>query len=474
MDTPPRIKPSDPAAFMDSITPSTSSSRASKTKASKRIAGGLLARLLGDIRDSGINPGTDEELARNIRVTNLSAVFYFAMAFPYPFILYFLGEPVLAACVLVLLICYCLTVLLNKSGHHDLSRFNLMGSINVAVFVYTLFLGKSVGIVYAFYLTLIAPFTLFHIREVRKIAFCVAMPLLFWILLNGPFGLGETSPLPPHYQRIFYLCITATVAAMLIGCTALIYLSHQKSLALLRVAKENAERSNRSKGEFLATMSHEIRTPMNGILGSIQLMENDPLTDRQLSYMKLAQSCGNLLLTIINDILDFSRIESGKLELETVELDLRAVLQEIVDLHHPEAEKKGLHMVLEYDPLCPRSVRGDPTRIRQVIHNLVSNAVKFTRQGRICLAARLADDRGDWVAIDISVLDTGIGIPPEKLPGLFEAFTQLDSSTTREYGGTGLGLAIAKKLASMMGGELVAESLPGEGSSFTFRGVYLK
>ncbi|MDB5051170.1 MAG: response regulator [Fibrobacteres bacterium] len=439
---------------------------------SRTSAKATLGSILTRIRDLGITPGMDDELARHIRITNLSALYYFGMAFPYLFILDFLGVHGLAACVWILLMAYVLTLVLNKYHHYDFSRFNLMGSINVAVFIYTLFLGKSVGIVHAYYLTLIAPFTLFHIREVGKIAICVAMPIGFWALLNGPFGLGETSPFSPHYVHIFYLCITATVAIMIVCCTFLIYLSHQKSLAMLRVAKESAEQSNRAKGEFLATMSHEIRTPMNGLLGSIQLLGMDPLSPKQKSYVELAQSCGDLLLTIINDILDFSKIESGKLELESVEINLSAILKEILDMHRMEADKKGLSLSLSLDKDCPSLVRGDPTRIRQVVLNLVSNAVKFTQQGGVSVSTRLLEDRGQTLCISIIVQDTGIGIAKDKMGGLFQAFTQLDSSTTRQYGGTGLGLAIAKKLSHMMNGDLRVESGEGTGSTFTFHGVF--
>ncbi|HKP96021.1 MAG TPA: ATP-binding protein [Fibrobacteria bacterium] len=434
----------------------------------------VFSGILGRIRDLGLYPGIDDELARHVRITNLSTLYHFVMTFPYYFILSYFGVRDLANCTWLLMLSYGVPLALNRFRRYDLSRYVLMGSINIAIFIYTLFLGKSVGIVHAYFFTLIAPFTLFHIREMGKIALCNALPVVFWILLYGPFGLGETSPFPSRLVHNFYLCITATVAIEIICITFLIYLSHQKSLAMLRVAKESAERSSRAKSEFLATMSHEIRTPMNGLLGSIQLLAMDPLTRKQQSYVELAQSCGNLLLTIINDILDFSKIESGKLELECVKIDLSSILREILEMHRMEAGKKGLFLELELDSGCPDEVRGDPTRIRQVLLNLVSNAVKFTRHGRVSVSTKLLEDRGETLYIAIAVRDTGIGIPRDKLAGLFQAFTQLDSSTTREYGGTGLGLAIAKRLSLMMNGDLRVESGEGAGSTFTFQGVFRK
>jgi signal transduction histidine kinase len=435
---------------------------------------GALSSALAAIRELGISDGTPEELARNIRITNLSAIYHLAITFPYIFVFQAMGVPTAMAWVWPLLFCFALVPVLNRFRRYDESRFLILGSINVAVFCFTLLLGKDTGIPHVLYFTLVAPFALFHIREVWKLTACIAMPVGLWILINGPWHLAETSPWDAAGVHTFYLCITFTVALMLITCTFLIYRSHQHSLALLRKAKESAERSNRAKGEFLATMSHEIRTPMNGLLGSIQLLELDPLTPRQASYVELAQSCGNLLLTIINDILDLSKIESGRLELEKVSLDLPAILREILDLHRPEAEKKDLGLLLDYDRSCPRVLSGDPMRVRQVVLNLVSNAVKFTARGRVSISARLEEERGESLLIAVCVRDTGIGIAPEKLPGLFQAFSQGDSSTTRQYGGTGLGLAIAKKLSLMMGGDLKAESAPGEGSAFTFTGVFGK
>jgi signal transduction histidine kinase len=379
-----------------------------------------------------------------------------------------MGAEEMGAGVLALLAAYGLCCLLNGLGRYHLSRIALLTTVNLAVVIYAQALGRDSGVTNVFFFTLIAPFMLFHIREARKIAFCSAQPVIAWMLFHGPFGFGETGLFSPEETRLFNLFITFTMAILLVSCVLLIYLSHQKSLALLRHARDAAERSNRAKSEFLATMSHEIRTPMNGVLGSLQLLGMETLTPRQTGYLGLAQSCGNLLLAILNDILDFSKIESGRLDLECVDIDLGGILGEITEIHRPEADKKGLELSLEIDPRCPREIRGDPTRIRQIFLNLISNAIKFTKSGGVHVSMAKLEETEDKVRIVIRVRDTGIGISAEKMPLLFNAFTQLDSSTTREFGGTGLGLAIARKLALLMDGVLRVESRVGEGATFIF------
>ncbi len=238
--------------------------------------------------------------------------------------------------------------------------------------------------------------------------------------------------------------------------------------AELRVAKEEAEAATEARSMFLANMSHEIRTPLNGIIGFTTLAERTELTAQQQSYLHKIQVSSNALLSLINDILDFSKIEAGKLDIEYTGFQLQALLEELADLFADRAAQKEIELLIARDADVPSALVGDPLRLRQVLINLLSNALKFTETGEILVQVQLMEQENEHTRLHFSVRDSGIGIPPNKLDTLFDSFTQADGSTTRKYGGTGLGLAICRQLTELMGGVIRAESEPGKGSTFHF------
>jgi len=268
-----------------------------------------------------------------------------------------------------------------------------------------------------------------------------------WALIHGGFILAECAAL------LYFWRVNEIAQLQLL-----------ESEACTRSAKEAAEAANIAKSQFLANMSHEIRTPMNGVMGMTELLRSTPLNDKQRHYVDLVHHSGTNLLHLINDILDISKIEAGRMELECIPFSLRTVLLETVELYRARAVEKGVALAMEMPVGLPEILQGDPHRVRQVVANLVSNALKFTEQGSIHLSVQSLEQDRDVVRI--AVEDSGIGIPADKYDTIFNSFSQADGSTTRKYGGTGLGLAIVKQLAEMMGGQVGVSSKPGFGSTF--------
>jgi signal transduction histidine kinase/CheY-like chemotaxis protein/HPt (histidine-containing phosphotransfer) domain-containing protein len=418
---------------------------------------------------SGVDASTDLDAAKRITVCNQLSLALGTLCFPYTFLFFRLGLAQVGYATIFLICAFFSFVYLNKIGRTRISRISYIVVTNLANITYALMLGPGTGIQLFFFTTLALPFILFSREEKREISFGIVwgLGLMFALEIIRDYR-GDWHVMPPNVERGLYYLILLTAQGIFLTVIFSFLGSNKRAEAALAGAVEAAKAADRAKSQFLANMSHEIRTPLNGILGLTGLLSRSPQPE-QVEPLGAIQTSATDLLAIINDILDLSKIEAGRLQLENIPFDLRKLVDPLMRLLDPQAQAKGLNLRLERPAELPDRFMGDPVRLKQVLANLLGNALKFTQRGSVKLRVKQAGPMAENIfPLCFEVEDTGIGISPAEQAKIFQPFSQADASTTRKFGGTGLGLHICKQIVEMMGGSIGFRTDPGEGTVFFF------
>jgi signal transduction histidine kinase/CheY-like chemotaxis protein len=416
----------------------------------------------------GLTEGLAPDLFRCLFATNMACLFHLCTTLPYVILFAFFGSKLLLGMTLVLCSAYPVSMWLMKHQKYTAARFILLSAITSAIFTFCLFLGEASRLETTLLYTVAAPAIFFSTREIRNMALAITLPCLAYTILHTVgYGWFAPYPLTPMQIDLFRVMITATTAILILLPIILLLRSQVSTEQALIQAKEKAEFSDRAKSDFLTTVSHELRTPLNGLLGTLELLNGEPLSPEQSENLAVARSSGDLLRNVIADILDFSRFEKGMVLLENRPHDLVEVVRRSLAAFKVPAQEKGLalHFVIQGEFTW---VMADASRLQQVVVNLVGNALKFTDRGSITVRLIAHSNSDAKLHCELEVEDTGIGIPLEKQTDLFEPFTQAHRSLRTDIVGCGLGLAICHRLATVMGGALTLKSEVGQGSLFRF------
>ena len=411
------------------------------------------------------------EINDSIRIiqTNRTAILMFIASFPYPFIFGFLGEMMVGILALLTIALYLGVLVLNHYHFHNQAKWLLLLVANLGMFVFVVALGYDHILYVGYFPISCLPILVLKPTKRRAIfSFFTLSVLLAMLAQMEVVPSNEVLHIQGPLLDIVNSLTVFSCIIILLGLISYFTYSNFSQFLQLTEAREKADAANIAKTEFLSTMSHEIRTPLNAVIGLTGLLSETQLDEDQEDYVRTVRLSGENLLSVINDILDFSKIESGKMELEMQSFALTDPIEDVFDLMSSSAHSKNIELLYYIDKNVPSGIISDVTRLRQVLVNLINNAIKFTESGEIFVSLAKVGSSPKGAKIQFSVRDTGIGIPEERMDRLFQSFSQVDASTTRKYGGTGLGLAISKRLIELLGGEIWVESEVGKGTTFFF------
>lgn len=415
----------------------------------------------------GISAGDYSTQAKRIRVSNQIAWGFFLIAWPFVVFFALLGLTEQSLGVVLLIGFWALTPILNHLGYFRLSRLNLMFALNVAIAVYSYWLGVETGIPLTSFAAIVLPFILYEFHDDLNKVIGLSITVGNASFLLSPWNqLSQEWGVDLKVQHTIANFMTPYVFVVLL---VIIYVWYRQNALTERELEhhiDELEEASKHKDEFLANMSHEIRTPMNGIIGMNQLMAETPLDEEQSELQKDISVSSEMMLSLVNDILDFSKIESGKLEIESAEFSLHSLIEEVVIVVKNKFSQSSVELLIDIDSKLPDTLVGDSLRVKQVLLNLLGNASKFTLEGFVKLSVSEYSRIENEIKLEFKITDTGIGIAQSKLEAIFESFSQADGSTSRKFGGTGLGLSISKNLVELMGGQIFVSSELGQGTEF--------
>jgi signal transduction histidine kinase/CheY-like chemotaxis protein len=457
-----------------------------------------ISQLLAKITNWGVTPDLKVETAQIVRLTNIFGIFpmliYFAlvvMGLVLGISFYYISCSLIAVMVSLGLWC-------NYRGFYSLAKTIIISSNSILILLTKNVIDGNLSVI-AYYFPILACFAFFYNlrREVAMVLLnlivTVACIVFCFVLPSHVFGVVDVSEevllvisqvnyVLAFVAFIFYIYYTTKVkletevlliqsretAERMARDAERLAQNAEQMAEQLKIEKEKAENDKKAKTIFLSNMSHELRTPLNGIIGTTNLLLQDHKIPEICPQLDVLKFSSEHMLEVINDILDFNKIEAGKLQVDRNIFNLEQLVERLSAVFQPQFERKNLNFCIEFDPLLKKEVISDDTRLNQILNNLISNALKFTRQGFVTLSVKLVTSTSYKMMVNFSVIDTGIGIPRNKISEVFKSFTQANYNTNREYGGTGLGLTISKKLVEMFGGELVVKSSEGKGSEFSF------